>query len=105
MNCCICKTHTEEELAAHSRGLTSWTKPLSVSKVSDYSRERNRENFSGQSESSPFLLVLAGTVSSPKQWKEITVGLSGPVEASYSQFHQCFLDNSHRRWVLACTHS
>ena len=104
LNELLCLSNTEKELA-NSRGLSRWTEPLRVSKVSDCSRERNRGNFSGQSKSSPFLLVGEATASSWKQWKEITVGLSGPVQTSDSQFYQYFLDNSYRRWVLAWAHS
>lgn len=41
-----------------------------------------KQNFSGQSESSPSLLIPETTASTSKQWKEIIVSLSGPVETT-----------------------
>lgn len=81
--------HTCRKRASTSQGLIS-TKLLSVSKVSNCLGEGNRGNFSGQSQSSPSLLVSEATASNLKQWKEIIVGLGGPVETTQANFISVF---------------
>ena len=73
---------------AHSRGFIFRTKLLMSAKYLIDKGEK--QNFSGQSESSPSLLVPETIASTSKQWKEIIVSLSGPVETTQASFISVF---------------